>query len=304
MELVIVGYGNMAKAILAGILKQQKQDLGIDNIVIAGRNPNKIESFLKDYFKNTHSEFENSITFQKTLDIKCDGKVILLAFKPYNLNEFNFSGNADIVYSVLAGVSVKTLHSYLHSQHFVSIMPNVGATYALSSSAVFWEQDKIKIRTIKQAGEVLNALVDNDNNLQEVKEKYLQDTKLRIESFVTSFGNCVFVSSEKELNASIATNGSSPALLALVAQALINAGVYQGLKLDDSRELVQKTFEGIARLLKDKSPQEIKDSITSPGGTTARALLHCDENAVQGNITQACIKAVEHAIKVQKDLES
>ena len=134
------------------------------------------------------------------------------------------------------------------------------------------------------------------NRLSNLKDEQINnETKEKIQSFISSFGNCVFVETQKELNASIATNGSSPAILALVAQALINAGVHQGLKLDTSKKLVQKTFEGIAELLKHETPQTIQDSIASPGGTTIEALLHCDETGVKGNIMRACIKAAQKA---------
>ncbi|MWV61817.1 pyrroline-5-carboxylate reductase [Helicobacter saguini] len=300
MQLIILGYGNMAKAILAGLLRQKKDILGITNIVIMGRNPSKITPFLESFFTQNESEYKDSITLQATNSIKCDGSEILLACKPNNLSEFSFNGVAEIVYSVLAGVTISNIKSHIDSKHFVNIMPNVAAHFGLSANAVLWEHDKLKIKTIKQAGAVLNALVDNDNNLQEVRSKYLSEVKSRIESFVKSFGNCVFVESQKELNASIATNGSSPAVLALVAQGLINAGVASGLKLESSRELVAQTFLGIAKLLAEKSPQEIKDSITSPGGTTAQALLYCDIHGVQGHIAQGLINAVKKAESFQK----
>lgn len=300
MQLIIIGYGNMAKAILAGLLRQKKDILGITNIVIMGRNPSKIAPFLESFFAQNESEYKDSITLQVGNNIKCDNSAILLAFKPNNLSEFSFSGEAEIVYSVLAGISIETLKSHIESKHFANLMPNVAAHFGLSSTAVLWEHDKLKIKTIKQAGEMLNALVDNNNDLHEVREKYLSETKSRIESFVKSFGNCVFVETQKELNASIATNGSTPAILALIAQGIIDAGVASGLKLESSKALVAQTFLGVAHLLQEKSPQEIKDSITSPGGTTAVALLHCNKKGVQGHITQGLINAVAKAESLQK----
>lgn len=294
MELVVVGYGNMAKAILGGLLRQSKHNLDISNIVIAGREPQKIESWLTDIMKTYRSEFIHDVTYKSTYDIKCDNKIILLACKPNNLESFLFNGQAQIVYSVLAGVNKQTLTNHIQSNHYVLIMPNVGAYYGLSSSAVLWEQNDTKSKTIKEVGKVLDMMMDN-HNAQETKMKNWSHTKRQIVNFISSFGSCEFVANEQELLASIATNGSSPALLGLVAQGLINAGVHQGLKRDISQRLVQKTFEGVAKLLQEKSPQEIKDLVTSPGGTTAEAILHCDENGVQGNITHACIKAVEKA---------
>ncbi|TLD84141.1 pyrroline-5-carboxylate reductase dimerization domain-containing protein [Helicobacter trogontum] len=297
MELVVVGYGNMAKAILGGLIRQSKELLDITKIVIAGRAPRKIEAWLQESMQTCRSEFLNDVIYETTYDIECDGRVVLLACKPYNLDSFIFHGRAHIVYSVLAGINAGVLHNHIQSYHYALIMPNVGARYNLSSSAVLWQQHATKNQTIKEVGKVLNLMIDS-HNMQEAHEKNNAHIQTQIMRFVSSFGNCEFVESEEELFASIATNGSSPALLALVAQGLINAGVKQGLKLETSQRLVQKTFEGMAALLKEKSPQEIKDLVTSPGGTTAEALLFCDENSVQGNITRACVKAVERAKEI------
>lgn len=294
MELVIVGYGNMAKAILSGLLRQTKEQLQITKILIVGRAPQKIESWLMQVMQECRSEFLHDITYKTTYDIQCDNKIVLLACKPYNLDSFIFHGRAHIVYSILAGINARMLHNYIQSYHYVLIMPNIGAHYGLSSSAVLWQPNGAKSQTIKEVGKVLDLMIDS-HNMQEAQEKNNAHIQNQIVQFVSSFGSCEFVANEHELLASIATNGSSPALLALVAQGLINAGVQQGLKLETSQKLVQKTFEGVAQLLCEKNPQTIKDLVTSPGGTTAEALLHCDEHGVQGAITRACIKAVEKA---------
>lgn len=293
MELIIVGYGNMAKAILAGLVRQTKTALNITKITIIGRNPNKIESWLGSFMQQCRSEFLHDVSYKEGYDIHCEDKIVLLACKPYNLDSFFFHGRAHIVYSVLAGVNANLLHHAVQAYHYVLIMPNVGAHYGVSSSAVLWKQNGSKTTTIKEAGKALDLMMDN-RKLEESCQEHARIFE-QIKQFVTSFGSCEFVSSEQELLASIATNGSSPALLALVAQGIINAGVQQGLSKDVSQRLVQKTFEGVAQLLCEKTPQEIKDLVSSPGGTTIEALIHCDEQSVQGSITRACIKAVEKA---------
>lgn len=297
MELIVVGYGNMAKAILAGVLRQDKQRLGISKITIIGRNPHKIESWLHTYMHENHSAFAQDISLLTTHEVKCGGKLILLACKPHNLSHFIFHQQAYIVYSVLAGVNIERLQTHVQAQHYAIVMPNIGAMYAKSSSAVLWHNGT-KAQTIKEAGKVLDMLVEDQSN-KEIQNQHFIDVKDHIYNFVSSFGNCIFVETQKELNACIATNGSAPALLAIVAQALINAGIHEGLTLQTSTNLVQKTFEGIADLLKHKTPQEIKDSVTSPGGTTITALLHCDIHGVQGHITQASILAVKKAQNMQ-----
>ncbi|RDU71246.1 pyrroline-5-carboxylate reductase [Helicobacter aurati] len=296
MELTIIGYGNMAKAILQGLLQKSKTHVNIQKIRIVGRNPHKIESWLESLLAKQQCEFirDKDIILQKTLQVQCDKRAILLACKPYNLRDFSFNGHAQILYSVLAGIGLEELKSHISSDHYVMIMPNICAAIGLSSNAVLW-QNNTKTQSIQKAGEVLDSLIGQNANIHYIDKMQEPKMKTIIENFITSFGNCIFVQNEQELHASIATNGSSPAILALVAQAIINAGVCSGLHLETSKQLVQKSFEGIAQLLNTKTPQEIKDSITSPNGTTAKALLHCDEHAIQGNITRALLKAVEKA---------
>lgn len=304
MELIVVGYGNMAKAILGGLLRQSKNILGITKIIIAGRTPQKIESWVTNIMQTYRSEFLHDITYESTCNIECNNRMVLLACKSYSLDSFIFHGRAHIVYSVLAGINADILQNHIQSHHYALIMPNIGAHYNLSSSAVLWQQHGVKSQSIKEVGKVLDFIIDN-KSIQEAQEKNNAHIQSQITHFVASFGSCEFVSNEQELFASIATNGSSPAILALVAQGIINAGIQQGLNLETSQKLVQKTFEGVAELLKEKSPQEIKDLVTSPGGTTSEALLHCDEKSVQGIITRACVKAVEKAKSINcKQIEN
>lgn len=270
--LKVIGYGNMSKAILHSLLKKvdafnDKSELKIDSIEIYGRDPEKIDLFLNNFFQShTNSLFlkEKITLIKKTKNIDIENSILLLACKPYNLGDFTFIGNAHLCISVLAGISPSKIKEFVNYSHIALVMPNIGAFVGMSSSAV---------------------MLDSTNN----------EIKKEVEIFISSFGNCVFVDSFNHINASIATNGSSPAILALVAQALINAGVHEGLSLDNAKKLTQKSFEGIAQLLKTKSPQEIKDMITSPGGTTSRAILHCDKTSVQGNIAQSLINAVNMA---------
>lgn len=260
--LKIIGYGNMASAMLNGILNSKLYD----NIEILGRNPYKIIDHLNDLKckklnYDSYAFNEIKINIQKTNVVKLLNEDILLACKKDNLENFDFIGNAKIIYSVLANASCDDILRHLNGDIIALLMPNIGASKCLSATTVFFDCDKVQVK-------------------EEIKQ------------FVESFGNCVFVDSFKQLNASIATSGSSPAILALVAQSLINAGIHEGLNLTQSTKLVQKTFEGVAELLKYNSPQELKDKITSPSGTTTEALLYCDLHSVQGNITQACIEAV------------
>jgi pyrroline-5-carboxylate reductase len=88
-----------------------------------------------------------------------------------------------------------------------------------------------------------------------------------------------------------------PAYLYLVIEALIDAGVHQGLSRDVSRQLVVATFEGSAALLSetDETPEELRAQVTSPGGTTAAGLRVLENRAVRAAFLDAVASAAERS---------
>lgn len=261
-KLVCVGYGNMARAILEGLIKSkafQKYE-----ILIVGRDLSKAKN-LCDTLAHPHIKplFADSHT---TLDIQ-DAEV-LLCVKPHALRAFTYIGEAHIVYSVMAGVRIATLTETLKARNMVRIMPNIGALYGKSANCVY-----------------VQSHADEDS-------KTIESAVYRL---VNSFGNCVMVSNESLIDASIATSGSTPAFLALVAQSLIDSGIYHGLNYEQSKELVAQTFEAFATLLQHKNPDDIKIAVTSPSGTTARGLATLEKCGVRGAFIEAGITAVNRA---------
>ncbi|PAF44094.1 pyrroline-5-carboxylate reductase [Helicobacter sp. 11S02629-2] len=267
--LVVIGYGNMAKAVLSGIFKSEKSSFRLIRVV--GRDPQKlrpwVESKLLESSNKTSSKLE--ILYETTYEADITGCDVLLACKPYNLDVFKFKGKANIVYSLLAGINFATLSKHLKAINLVRVMPNVAANFGLSSSSVCIEDSKC-----------------------EYKET--------IKAFIECFGNCVFLDSEAKLDASIATNGSTPSMLAIIAQGLIDAGVNQGLQVSDAKSLVAQSFLGVAKMLENYTPREIVDMVTSPAGTTSEANLYLQAKGVQGLVSKAGIKAVLRAKEIAR----
>lgn len=111
-------------------------------------------------------------------------------------------------------------------------------------------------------------------------------------SLLDSVGRSVVVP-EKSLDAVTALSGSGPAYLFYVAEAMIEAGVHQGLTRAEASELVNQTFVGVAALLSrtDRSATQLREMVTSPAGTTAAALRVLDERGVRAAFlaaAQAC----------------
>lgn len=116
------------------------------------------------------------------------------------------------------------------------------------------------------------------------------------ESILGAVGTVVRVT-ERNIDTVTGLSGSMPAYLYLVVEALIEAGVHQGLPRDVSRKLVIDTFEGSAALLSatDESPEVLRAQVTSPGGTTAAGLRTLESHAVRGAFMDAVAAAAERS---------
>jgi pyrroline-5-carboxylate reductase len=116
------------------------------------------------------------------------------------------------------------------------------------------------------------------------------------ESVLGAVGTVVRVA-ERHLDAVTGLSGSGPAYLFLVVEAMIEAGVHQGLTREVSRQLVVGTFEGSAALLAQsgESPEELRAQVTSPGGTTAAGLRMLEGRAVRAAFLEAVAGATERS---------
>jgi pyrroline-5-carboxylate reductase len=116
------------------------------------------------------------------------------------------------------------------------------------------------------------------------------------ERVLGSLGTVVRLS-ERHLDAVTGLSGSMPAYLYLVVEALIEAGVHQGLTREVSRELVVETFAGAGALLKatGDTPEELRSQVTSPGGTTAAGIRMLESRAVRAAFLEAVAAAAERS---------
>ena len=191
-----------------------------------------------------------------------ENKSIILCVKPYALKAVSTKliGKAHTLYSILAGTTIEELNNHIQSQYTIRAMPNVAASFKASATAL-------------------------------TGDKAMRGIALEIFSTI---GESMWLSSQKELDIATAIAGSGPAYLALVAEAMMDSGVKQGLKREDSMRLVEALFKGFAPLISSKHPALIKDSVMSPAGTTASGYASLEESGVRDGF----IKAIESAFRV------
>ena len=105
---------------------------------------------------------------------------------------------------------------------------------------------------------------------------------------------------EPYMDAVTAVSGSGPAYFALLAEAMIEAGILLGLSREVSTKLVVQTMLGTAKLLRDEHvhPVELREAVTSPGGTTIRAIRELERAGVRA----AFLNAIQAAMERSKEL--
>jgi pyrroline-5-carboxylate reductase len=195
-------------------------------------------------------------------------KNILFCVKPYALQSVaaRLDGVANTLFSILAGTTLESLKHQIKSKHYIRTMPNVAASVSKSTTTITGD---------------------------------IEAKKLAVELF-SNIGKVVWVSSEMQLDIATAVAGSGPAFLSLIAESLSDGAVKAGLERSISNELVQGLFEGVAGLLKHNHPALIKDSVTSPGGTTAAGLGKLEEAAVRDAMIKAVEAAHDRAVEIGK----
>ncbi len=227
-------------------------------IEVVGRDMKKLELFEKEL---------GVVVAKSLLDgFDVEDKTVLFCVKPANVEEVaNYlQGKARVIYSVLAGTSIEKIRYNLNPHAVVRAMPNLAASVGSSMTTLTGD-----ISFKEEAQNILGAI-----------------------------GETLWLSSEKELDIATALGGSGPAYLALIAEALADGAVKQGLKRDDAMTIMRGLFSGFSDLIQEIHPALLKDGVMSPGGTTAAGYGALEDAGVRSG----CIDAIEKAYKKTQEL--
>ncbi|WP_345985071.1 pyrroline-5-carboxylate reductase [Sulfurimonas sp. HSL-1656] len=223
-------------------------------IEVVGRNLENLDTF--------EAAVGTDVTKHLLNDFDITGKTILLCVKPANIAEVGtkLQGKAEALYSVLAGTKVETLKSHIAAAGTVRAMPNLAATVGRSMTTL-------------------------------TGDRHLEAEAV---SLFNAIGTTLWLGSEKELDIATALAGSGPAYLALIAEALADGAVKQGLRRDDAMTVMRGLFGGFGELIQNEHPALLKDGVMSPGGTTAAGYSALEASGVR----HGCIDAIEKAYKI------
>lgn len=263
-KLAFLGGGNMAEALIRGLLRGGTSQPG--EITATGRRADRLEELAKQYgIATTHDNVAAAR----------DAEVVVLSVKPQAMSELldqvaPVIGTGHLVISVAAGVPIAAMERKLGpSSRIVRSMPNTPALVGQGATAIApgTHATPADLETAKKLFDAVGMTV--------VVEEYLLDA-------VTGL------------------SGSGPAYIFLIIEALADAGVKVGLPRRTAQALAAQTVAGSARLLIETGihPGQLKDQVTSPGGT-AIAGLHTLE---AGGMRTTLINAVEAATTRAKEL--
>ena len=267
MKIAFIGGGVMAEAIIGGILAANltpRWDINIGEPVEARR----------EYLAQTHG----IQVFANNADAVEETELVILAVKPQSLPEVlpdigKSLNSQHTVASIVAGATLDTLLGGLMGQGAViRIMPNTPAQIGAGMS-VWTATDAVPLAMRGAVGDILRTLGDE-----------------------------VYVPDEKLIDMSTALSASGPAYVFLFIEALIDAGVYLGMARDMARRLALQTVLGSAQLVQEtgRHPAELKDMVTSPGGTTIAALRAMESEGFRAAVLEGVIAAYDKSVELGK----
>jgi len=261
MKFLFLGGGNMASALISGLLKQ---DVVAGDILVLDVSDVALDNMKKINVQAIHPSG----------DINFEPDVVVLAVKPQHLEEalsrFSAMFSKSLVISIVAGVSIRSISTWLsgHSR-IIRVMPNTPALIQSGISGMYGEQ-------VAEADQVV------------------------AEKVVGAVGRFIWCDEEQMIDVVTAVSGSGPAYVFYFIEALEASGIELGLSSEASRLLAIETFLGASRLAarSDEPPSTLREKVTSKGGTTAAALASLNQDEVAASIKQAVTQAKNRATEL------
>lgn len=265
MKIGFIGSGNMAEAIISGMIKSNFSN---SDIFILDVNLDRIKYMLEKYNVSTT---EAGKFFEET-------DIIVLAVKPQIIDKVlssykNYIKKEHLLISIAAGITIDKILSLSPSEKIVRVMPNAPALISMGISALTYKS---------------KLITDNE--------------KKQVESLMKSIGEFVWLE-ENQMDAVTALSGSGPAYVYRFIDAMIDSGVLIGLNRDLARKLVLETVLGSTMMLKysELSPKELESQVTSPGGTTIHGLVSLEKNNFSPSIKEGIKAAYERSVELGKE---
>ena len=269
IRIAFLGAGNMAEAMIAGLLREGLAQA--DLVRITDLVPERRDFMAKTYQVGVA---ENNVQAVESAD------VVILAVKPQGMGELlselqAATARQPLFISIAAGITISFLEKALPADaRVIRCMPNTPALVGAGMTAIC-------------GGRAATAA----------------DLALA-EEILAAAGQVVRVA-EEQMDAVTAVSGSGPAYVFYLMEAMIEAAERMGLDPELARNLVKQTVSGAAALAQSDAtdPAELRQRVTSKGGTTAAALAVMDADEVRDHVITAVLSAQQRARELAAELE-
>ncbi|HUV76032.1 MAG TPA: pyrroline-5-carboxylate reductase [Dehalococcoidales bacterium] len=261
MKITFIGGGAMGEAILSAILDKRLSTPAA--VIVSDINESRLKYLEQKYCVTVTSNNRQAVN---------NSDIVVMAIKPQSLTEVMADLKShlkpdQLVLSIIAGARIDTLCQGLDHRSIVRVMPNTPA----------------------QIGEGMSVWT--------ATTEVTQTQKSMVSSMLGTTGKEIYVDDEKYLDMVTAISGSGPAYFFLFVESLVDSAVQIGIPRDMAEKLVLQTMLGSAHLLQKsgKPPAELRRMVTSPGGTTAEAILQFENGGFRNLVLQAVTAAYNKA---------
>ncbi len=263
-NVAFIGSGIMGEAMIRGLIL--RNIVAPEQIYAADPLPARLDDLKQRY--GIHVTSHNAEAAEA-------GQVIVLSTKPQNLGEVmpGIRGHLrrqDLLLSILAGTPIRKLADGVAHASVVRAMPNTPAQIG-QGMTVWTATPEVSAEQRAQAQAILGAL-----------------------------GMELYVSEESYLDMATALSGTGPAYIFIFMEALVDAGVHLGFSRRVAEQLVFQTMRGSLEYAAQsgKHVAELRNQVTSPGGTTAAALYHLEKGGLRTVLSRAIWAAYQRSVEL------
>jgi pyrroline-5-carboxylate reductase len=261
-SIAILGGGKIGEALLSGLLRGER---GPSDIVVSEKHPERA-AYLAETYGVQVTDISTAVKQAGTL---------LLAVKPQDIDALL----AEIAPAIVARHVVVSVAAGVTTRHIERVLPaGVAVVRCMPNTPALVDQ-------------AMTAVAGG---------AHATDEHLAVaESLLGAVGRVVRVP-ESQLDAVTALSGSGPAYFFYLVEAMIDAGILLGLPRTLAAELIVQTAVGAATMLRDSGehPVQLREAVTSPGGTTIAAIRELEIHGVRA----ALLAAIEAAARRSKEL--
>jgi pyrroline-5-carboxylate reductase len=266
-RIAFIGCGVMSEAIIAGLLRKEL----VSPQQIVGSHPRATR---REELNGRHGiqMFEQNQDAALAAADSEGGSIVFLGIKPQRLSGVlnDLKGvikEHQLVVSIVAGAKIETIAEGLSHLSVVRTMPNTPA----------------------QIGEGITAWTSSDQ-VTETQEQ-------QVDAILEALGKAVRVENERQIDMATALSATGPTYIFLVMEALVDAGVHLGFSRHVAQQLVQQMILGsvLFAMESHKHPAELRNMVTSPGGTSAEAIYQMEKGSLRTVLSKAVWAAFQRA---------